>query len=151
MTASDQIQKQVLLRVSPARVWQALSNAEEFGRWFGVRFTGPFATGTIARGRVTHPGYDHITLELQIERMEPERLIAWRWHPNNIDSAYDYSVEPTTLVVFELQPVPEGTLLTVTESGFDSIPLARRAEAYRGNEAGWDGQMQAIAAHVEHA
>ncbi|HMD50711.1 MAG TPA: SRPBCC family protein, partial [Bryobacteraceae bacterium] len=137
-----------LLRAPRARVWLALADAEQFSSWFGVKLKGPFAPGARLRGQVTHPGYEHVPFEITIERMEPEKLLSWHWHPHAIDPKLDYSAEPTTLVVFELADAPEGTLLTVVESGFDGIPLARRLEAYRGNDNGWATQMKAIEKYV---
>jgi uncharacterized protein YndB with AHSA1/START domain len=148
---SDQIEKRILLRAPRARVWQALADAKAFGQWFGIKFEGSFAPGARVQGRITHPDYEHIPFEITIEQMEPERLFSWRWHPHAIDLKLDYSVEPTTLVVFELKEVAEGTLLTVIESGFEGIPLARRLEAYRGNEQGWAAQVQAIERYVSQA
>ena len=148
---TDRIEKQIMLRAPRSRVWRALADAGEFGRWFGVELAGPIAPGARLRGRVTYPGYEHVPFEITIERVEPERLLSWRWHPNNVDPDVDYSAEPTTLVVFELDDVDGATQLTVVESGFDGIPLARRAEAYRGNEEGWTGQMLAIERHVAGA
>ena len=147
--STDRIEKRVLLRAPRTRVWRALADATAFGEWFGVKLAGPFTPGARVRGQVTHKGYEHLTFEITIERIEPERLIAWRWHPNAIDPNLDYSSEPTTLVVFELEEAPDGTLLTVVESGFEGIPLARRAEAYRGNEQGWTVQMKAIERYLE--
>lgn len=149
--STDRIEKRVLLRAPRARVWRALANAEAFGEWFGVKLAGSFAPGARVRGQVTHKGYEHVPFEITIERMEPERLFSWRWHPYAVDPKADYSTEPTTLVVFELEEVADGTLLTVVESGFDRIPLARRAEAYRGNEQGWAEQMKAIERYVSQA
>jgi uncharacterized protein YndB with AHSA1/START domain len=147
-TNTDRIEKKVLLRAPRARVWRALVEAGEFGRWFGVEVAGDFVPGALVRGRVTHPGYEHLTFEITIDRVEPQRLFSWRWHPHAIDPKVDYSPEPTTLVVFELEEAAGGTLLTVVESGFDRVPLARRAEAYRGNEGGWAAQVENIARHV---
>lgn len=145
----DRIEKRIVLRAPRARVWRALSNAEEFGRWFGADLTGAtFAPGKTARGRITYPGYEHLTMEVVVERMEEGRLMSWRWHPGAVDAGTDYSQEPMTLVVFELQDVPEGTLLTVVESGFDRIPAARRGEAFRMNDGGWEEQMKNIERHV---
>lgn len=147
--STDRIEKRIVLRAPRARVWRALSNAEEFGAWFGVDLRGvAFAPGVTVRGKITIPGYEHLTLEMTIERLEPERLLSYRWHPYAVDPAVDYSQEPTTLVVFELDDAPEGTLLTVVESGFDRIPLARRAEAWRMNDRGWAAQLRNIEAHV---
>src|SRR4051812_7972125 len=125
----DRIEKAVVIKAPRSRVWRALSSAEEFGTWFRVDLRGKrFAAGERVRGQMTWPGYEHVTWDVLIERVEPERLLAFRWHPYAIDPQVDYSHEPTTLVVFELHDVPEGTRLTVVESGFDRIPLARRAE-----------------------
>jgi uncharacterized protein YndB with AHSA1/START domain len=148
MTMTDTIKKQVVLRAKPARVWRALSNAHEFGTWFGAEFHDDFVPGKTARGKVVYQGKD-IPITFQIERMEPERLLAFRWHPYAVDPAIDYSREPTTLVELALAATPEGTLLTVTESGFDQIPLARRAKAFEMNDGGWAAQMQNIARHVD--
>jgi uncharacterized protein YndB with AHSA1/START domain len=149
--STDRIEKRVLLHAPRARVWRALADAEAFGEWFGVKLQGPFAAGVRLRGVITHPGYEHVPFEITVERVEPERLISWRWHPNAIDPEIDYSSEPTTLVVFELEESAEGTLLTVVESGFDGIPLTRRLEAYRGNDQGWAAQMKAIERYVSPA
>ena len=146
---TDRIEKRIILRAPRDRVWRALSDAEEFGSWFGVDLTGvSFAPGATVRGRITHPGYEHLTMEIVIDRVEPERLFSYRWHPYSVDPKQDYSKEPMTLVVFELQDVAEGTLLTVVESGFDRIPLRRRAEAFRMNDQGWTAQMKNIDGHV---
>jgi uncharacterized protein YndB with AHSA1/START domain len=147
----DRIEKHILLRAPRARVWQALADAKAFAQWFGIKLEGSFAPGAQLQGQVTHPGYEHVLFEITIEQMDPERLFSWRWHPHAIDPKIDYSVEPTTLVVFELKEVAEGTLLTVIESGFEGIPLARRLEAYRGNEQGWAAQVQAIERYVSQA
>lgn len=148
-TSTDRIERKVLLKASRARVWRALSNAEEFGGWFGVNFKGKtFVAGKPVQGKVTYPGYEHVVMEVFIERVEPERLLSWRWHPAAIDPAVDYSQEPTTLVVFELEETDGGILLTVVESGLDKIPPARRATVFRLNTSGWDEQMRNIEKHV---
>jgi uncharacterized protein YndB with AHSA1/START domain len=149
--STDRIEKTVLLPAARASVWRALSNADAFGEWFGVRVTGPFAPGARIRGKVTHPGYENYPFEITIERVDPEHLLSWRWHPNAVDPKVDYSAEPTTLVVFEIQDAPGGTQLRVVESGFDAIPASRRLEAYRGNEKGWAMQMEAIDRYLAKA
>src|SRR5437773_1944548 len=148
LSETDRIERQILLRVPRSRVWRALTDPVEFGTWFGVKVGGTFAPGARVRGQITHKGYEHVTWDITIERMEPERLFSWRWHPYAVEPGVDYSDETPTLVVFELQDVPEGTRLTVVESGFDQVPLARRAQAYRMNEQGWTHQVQAIARYV---
>ncbi len=147
-TTTDRIEKHVLLRAPRARVWRALSDSKEFGTWFGAVFEQPFAPGARVAGRITIPGYEHLRLEVTIERMEPQRLFSYRWHPDATDPAADYSGEPTTLVEFTLEDAPGGTRLTVTESGFDRIPLARRAAALRSNDQGWAQQMRSITEHL---
>lgn len=145
---TDRIEKQVELRAPRARVWRALTNAEEFGTWFGVKLLSPFAEGATVRGQITHPQYTHVTMEVQVERIEPERYFAYRWHPYAVDAKTDYSREPTTLVEFTLEDRGDSTALTIVESGFDRIPLARRAEAFRMNEGGWTEQARNIERYV---
>jgi uncharacterized protein YndB with AHSA1/START domain len=151
MTSStDRIERQIILKASPARVWQAIANAEEFGNWFGVALKGQvFAPGQKTRGQITYPGYEHITFEILVEKVEPESLLSFRWHPYAIQQGVDYSQEEPTLVEFRLKPMDGGTLLNIVESGFDRIPVERRAEAFRMNSGGWDAQLQNIAKHVE--
>ena len=148
MADTDPIEKRVSLRASRARVWRAITAPDEFGAWFGAKFHGPFVEGATVRGNITHPGYEHLTLEIQIERLEAERYFAYRWHPYAIDPAVDYSSEPTTLVEFRLDNADAGTLLTIVESGFNRIPLARRAEAFRMNDQGWTEQARNIERYV---
>jgi uncharacterized protein YndB with AHSA1/START domain len=151
-TTTDRIERKVLIKATRARVWRALSDAAEFGTWFGVNFAGKtFVAGKPVQGKITYPGFEHLTMEVQIERIEPERLLSWRWHPAAVDPAVDYSQEPMTLVVFELQEVEGGVMLSVVESGLDKIPLERRATVMRLNSSGWDEQMENIKKHVAKA
>ncbi len=148
-TSTDRIERKVLLKAPRSRVWQALANAEEFGGWFGVQLKGKsFAAGKRVQGQVTHPGYEHVVFDVWIERVEPERVFSWRWHPAAVEPGVDDSKEPTTLVVFELKDVEGGTLLSVVESGFDQVPPERRLSVFRENNQGWDEQMKNIEKHV---
>jgi len=147
-TSTDRIEKTVTLAAPRARVWQAIADARQFGEWFRVRLDGEFAAGAAIRGHITYPGYEYITMEVVVERMEPERFFSYRWHPYAIDPKVDYSPEPMTLVEFTLEDAPGGTRLTIVESGFDRVPLARRAEAFRMNSDGWSEQMQNIERYV---
>ena len=147
----DRIEKQVRLKAPRARVWRALTDADEFGTWFRVKLNGPFREGQTVRGKILHPGYEHLTLEVLVERIDPEQYFAYRWHPYAVDPAVDYSQEPMTLVEFRLADEAGDTVLTITESGFDRIPLARRAEAFRMNEGGWTQQAKNIERHVANA
>jgi uncharacterized protein YndB with AHSA1/START domain len=151
IVVSDRIEKRLFLRASPSRVWRAISDAREFGTWFEVDLKGPFAPGARVLGNIKTKGYEHLVMEMTVEQMVPERLFSYRWHPYAIDPKVDYSVEPTTLVELHLAPAPGGTELRVVESGFDAIPLGRRAEAFRMNEGGWTEQMKNIERHVARA
>ncbi len=146
--STDRIEKKVVLRAPRSRVWRAIADAEEFGSWFGAKLQGRFTPGARVQGPVTYPGYEHVTMDITVERVEPERLFSFRWHPDAVEPGVDYSGEPTTLVEFHLDEVAGGTQLTVIESGFDRIPLARRAKAFRDNESGWAEQVRNIERHV---
>lgn len=141
---TDRIEKSIVLRAPRAEVWRAITSADEFGAWFGARFTSPFKPAAQVSGRITTPGYDHLAIDITIERMDDQRLFSYRWHPYAIDTAVDYSKEPTTLVEFTLEDVPDGTRLTIVESGFDKIPAERRATAFRMNEGGWTAQVKNV-------
>jgi uncharacterized protein YndB with AHSA1/START domain len=158
----DRIEKTILLKAPLKRVWRALSDSTEFGHWFGMRFDGPFAPGANMRGVIVpttvsaevasaQKPYEGTPFEITIEQMEPERLFSFRWHPGAVDPGIDYSVEPTTLVVFTLEEAPDGVMLTITESGFDQIPLARRAKAFAQNEQGWSMVVTLIQEHLAQA
>lgn len=145
-SSTDQIRKSIILRASRSQVWRALTDPSQFGEWFGTRLEGRFVPGERKRGPVTYPGYEHLTFEVVVDRMEPERLFSWRWQPGGDPDADP--AEPMTLVLFELEEVPEGTRLTVTESGFDQIPVPRRGKAYRENEEGWTGQLENLTRYL---
>lgn len=159
---TDRIEKKVLLRAPRNRVWRALADSTEFGAWFGMKFDGPFAPGASMRAAIVpttvdaevakaQKAHEGIPFEIAIERMEPERLFSFRWHPHAIERGVNYSAEPTTLVSFELEEVADGVMLTVTESGFEQIPLARRAKAFAANEGGWGMMVNVIEQYVRHA
>jgi uncharacterized protein YndB with AHSA1/START domain len=146
--STDRIEKNVELRAPRSRVWRAISNAKEFGTWFRMNVDGEFTEGAKLRGRITHPGYEHVTVDLFVENMEPERYFSYRWHPNALDSSVDYSAEPTTLVEFILEEIEGGTAVTIIESGFDKLPASRRDEAFRSNGNGWTGQIKNLVQYV---
>lgn len=146
---SDRIEKTVILKAPMERVWRAVSDHEEFGRWFRVSLASPFVPGEAVSGHITYPGYEHLTMTAWVETMEAPRLFAFRWHPYAVDPAVDYSREPTTRVEFRLEQVEGGTRVTVTESGFDALPAHRRTEAFMRNEGGWEAQVGNIRRYVE--
>lgn len=141
---TDRIEKSIVLKAPQSRVWAALTDAREFGQWFGCRFEGAFTSGAPITGKITIPNYDHLTMDIVIDRIEPEHYFSYRWHPNACDLDFDYSSEPLTLVEFHLSTVAGGTELRVVETGFDKIPVGRRAEAFKMNEGGWIGQLKNI-------
>ena len=155
MSDTDRIEKKVLLRAPRERVWRAISDARQFGSWFGVEFDGPFVAGATTIGKLVpttvdaevaqrQKQYQGFKFEFAIDRIEPQRLFSFRWHPFAVEPGVDYSKEPATLVTFELQEEAGGTMLTVTESGFDRIPLERRAKAFAANQQGWATQIKMI-------
>jgi len=159
VASTDRIEKRILLRAPRRRVWRALTDTGEFARWFGVNFDAPFTPGTAQRGVIVGTAVDPdvaraqrehagIPFEITVDRIEPERLFSFRWHPFAVEPGVDYSAEPTTLIVFTLDEVADGTLLTVSESGFDQIPLARRARAFTANEQGWSIMVQLVEKHL---
>ncbi len=144
----NRVEKRIELKAPVARVWRALTDYREFGEWFRVKLDGPFVAGETSRGHITHPGYEHVKWEAVVQKMESERLFSFTWHPYAIDPKIDYSKETPTLVEFRLEKTASGTLLTVTESGFDKIPAGRRDEALRKNEGGWAAQMKNVESYV---
>lgn len=152
---TDRIEKKILLRAPRKRVWRALSDSTDFGAWFGMKFDGPFKPGAKMRGVLVptkvnaeigaaQKNYEGMEFEFTIEQMELERVFAFRWHPHAIERGFDYSAEPTTLVVFTLADAPDGVMLTVTESGFEQIPLERRAKAFTANQQGWSAALKLL-------
>ena len=145
---SNVIEKRIELKAPVSRVWRALTDYREFGEWFRVKLDGPFVAGQVSRGHITYPGYEHIQWEAVVQKIEPERLFSFTWHPYAVNSKIDYSKETPTLVEFRLEESKIGTLLLLTESGFDKIPGDRRLEAFRMNDGGWTEQMKNIEKHV---
>ena len=148
-STTDRIEKRVEVKAKRSRVWRALADASEFGAWFGLKVDRPFTPGASVIGQLTIKGYEHVKLEMRIERVEPEGYFSYRWHPAAIDTKVDYSAEPMTLVEFRLEESPGGTTILISESGFDKLPASRRAEAFRMNEGGWASQSKKLAAYVE--
>jgi len=157
--STDRIEKKILLRAPRERVWRALTDSKEFGHWFGVKFDGPFVANTPLHGAIVTTAVDAEVAKHQkphegkpfdivVAQIEPERLFSFRWHPFAIEPGVDYSSEPMTLIEFVLEDAPEGTLLTVSESGFDRIPPARRAQAFQANEGGWTMVVKLVEKHL---
>jgi uncharacterized protein YndB with AHSA1/START domain len=158
----DRIKKQILIRAPHSRVWKALADSKEFGRWFGVEFEDPFLVGKTVSGLIVGTLVDPEVAALQkvhngkrmdlvVEAIEPERRLALRWHPHAVEENLDYSKEPTTLIEFTIEDVAGGVMVTVTESGFDQIPLARRAKAFEANSGGWEIMVKVLDKYATQA
>jgi len=158
-STTDRIETKILLRAPLKRVWRALSDSKEFGTWFGVKFDAPFKPGARITGKIVGTSvdaevakaqkqYEHVAFEITVDRIEPQRLFSFRWHPNATEPGVDYSEEPTTLIEFTLEEVSNGVMLTVTESGFDQIPLARRVKAFTANEQGWGMVLKLVEKYI---
>lgn len=156
---SDRIEKKVVLEATRERVWKAISDAREFGAWFGIEFDGPFKAGQRISGRIRPTKVDAEVAKLQepwdgaacnvlVETVEPMRRFSFRWHPYAVDENKDFNDEPSTLVTFELEELPQGTHLTITESGFDQLPAERRAKAFADNSEGWQMQTMLIGKYL---
>jgi len=143
----NRIEKRIELKAPVSRVWRALTDYREFGEWFRVKLDGPFVAGQISRGQMTYPGYEHVKWQAVVQKMEPERLFSFTWH-HSLDPNADISKEPTTLVEFRLEKIEAGTLVTLTESGFENLPANLRLEALRRNDGGWTEQMKNIESYV---
>lgn len=158
--SSDRIEKEVTLRAPLERVWRAIADADEFGRWFGVRFDGPFVEGESVVGVITPTTVDDDVAAAQqphtgqrdtwhVVAVEPLRRLAFRWHPYGVESGVDHSTEPTTLVEFTLTETDGGVLLRIVESGFDAIPVERRATAFEANNQGWAAQTDLVRKYLD--
>ena len=144
----DRIEKRIELKAPVSRVWRAITDHREFGQWFGVKLEGAFVPGRVTSGQMSNPKYQHIKFEATVKEIKPETLFSFTWHPYAADPKVDYSKETPTLVEFQLEKIPTGTLLVVTESGFDKIPAHRRDEAFRMDDGGWTSQIKNIERHV---
>ena len=150
LNITDRIEKQIQINAPAYRVWNALTDHREFSEWFRVNLESPFAVGKTSRGRITHPGYEHVVMEVVVKAIQPQTYFSFTWHPYAVDPKIDYSKEKPTLVEFRLESNDGGTLLAVTESGFDAVPAIRRDEAFRMNSGGWEAQLKNIKTHAEH-
>jgi len=148
---SDRIHKQIHLKAPRSRVWRALTDYREFSTWFGVDLESPFVVGQVTSGQITNPGYEHVRMEVTVQKLEPEECFSYTWHPYAIEAVVDYSKETPTLVEFTLEDKGAETLLTVTESGFAKLPAHRRDEAFRMDDKGWSAQLKDIDEHVTRA
>lgn len=147
-TDLTKIERSVFIRAPRARVWRAIANVREFAAWFRVKAEGEFLPGATVRMTSLHPGYEHISFSVIVETIEPETRLTWRWHPG---ADQPPAGEPMTSVEFRLADEDGGTRVTVIESGFDRLSLARRAKAYDENTKGWEAQMAALTKYAADA
>lgn len=147
--STDRITKEIMIKAPRTKVWKALTELNQFQQWFGAALDTPFTPGARSRGHVTEKGWEHVQMDIQIERMEPEHTFTYRWLPFAIDPKRDYSKETRTLVEFTLDEVNGGTKVTVVESGFEGVAADRRAEAFKMHEGGWEGQLKNIQKYAE--
>jgi uncharacterized protein YndB with AHSA1/START domain len=157
--STDRFEKDVVLKAPRDRVWNAITDSQKFGAWFGMALDGPFVAGQCITGHIVPTTVDDEVARMQepyrgkpaewtVDRIEPKARFSFRWHPYAIEKGVDYSSEPTTLVMFELSDAPDGTALRVSESGFDALPESRRVAAFKAEEGGWTKQVELIAKYL---
>ena len=152
MHVLDRIERKVLLNASRKHVWDALTDAEQFGSWFGIALKGKtFEAGRTIEAPITYPSYEHVIWKAKIERILPQTLFSFWWHPFAVDAGVDYDKETPTLVEFTIEDHAPGILLRVVESGFNAVPEARRQKAFKMNSRGWDEQMSNIENYLNQA
>lgn len=145
----SRIDRTVDINAPRERVWRALTNDEELAAWFQVRLEGEMRTGGVVWMTSVHPQHAGQRWPVRIvELSEPIRMV-WQWHPGEVDPAVDYSQQPQTTVTFTLEPTAGGTRVSVSETGFDEIALARRAKAYADNSQGWTEVTVWLKTYVE--
>ncbi len=144
----DFIEKSITLNAPLSRVWRAITDSEQFGTWFKVRFGAPLQVSMPVKGQVTYPGYEHLEMQVIHRDLFPGTYFSFTWCPYS-DGAPE-GQDRETLVEFKLRSVGSQTYLTIVESGFMALPDdARRDEAFRMNAQGWDAQAKNIADYVQ--
>jgi len=153
MTVAElfRIDRSIDLAASPERVWRALTTAAELSAWFQVAIEGDIAVGKEVWMTSVHPNHANARFKVRFIDLSSPRRMVWQWHPGEVDPNFDYNTEAETTVTFDLEPTAQGTRLTVSETGFDRISLARRAKVYRDNANGWAEVLVWLQKHVENA
>jgi uncharacterized protein YndB with AHSA1/START domain len=151
----SQVNRSTIIRAPRSKVWKALTELDQFCKWFSVARVDPraqFQPGVTARLISTHEGpCKGFEFAMDVVDIVPETLFAWQWHPGAPIAGEDLSAEPKTRVEFRLEDAEGGTRVTITESGFDALFAHRRASAYQDNEGGWKIQMLALEQYVSGA
>jgi len=144
-SASSTVERSTLVRAPRSRVWQALTSIQEFSKWFCVKDAdGEFTPGARLRMVSTHECGKGEEFFVDVVKMEAPETFSWRWTPGSKQPGEDTSSEPMTLVEFRLKEVEGGTLVTVTESGFDKLSLTRRIRVFEQNDKGWEIQLASL-------
>ena len=153
MTVADlsRIDRTIEIKATPERVWRALTSGAELSAWFQVTIEGEIAPGSEVWMTSAHPQHGGQRFRVRFVEMTPPRRFVWQWHPGAVDPNVDYSREPRTTVTFTLEPSGDGTRLSVAETGFDEISLARRAKVHSDNSQGWTQVLEWLRRHVEAA
>ena len=153
MTVAElsRIDRTIELNAPRERVWRALTNADELSAWFQVKIEGAVAPDIDVWMTSLHPGHAGQRFRVRFTEMTPPERFVWEWHPGEVDPERDYSREPRTTVTFTLEPSARGTRLSVSETGFDEIALARRAKVYKDNSQGWLEVLVWLQTYVEEA
>ena len=138
MSVPDEIRRQIQVQAPRERVWTALTDPAELLRWFPTTACEFDPTpGTPARF-VWDEGGD----EAIVEEVEPAMRLVYRWRPLGSDRPY-------TTVTIELTDADDGTLVTLTERGFSSLPDQVHEQSYEGNDAGWRDELEELRAYLE--
>jgi uncharacterized protein YndB with AHSA1/START domain len=149
ITELSRIDRTIEIKAAPERVWRALTNSKELSAWFQVEIEGEISPDREVWMTSVHTGHAGQRFLVKVVEMTPPRRFVWQWHPGEVDPAIDYSREPRTTVTFTLEPTAVGTRLSVAETGFDEISLARRAKAHADNTQGWSEVLVWLQTYAE--
>jgi uncharacterized protein YndB with AHSA1/START domain len=137
----DTIEREITVKASQKRVYQAISDPKQIVTWFPDEIEGSLAVGE--RPVFSFTAQKHKT-QIFVEAAKPYEYFAYRWVPGRAGIIGDVMKVPNTLVEFRIEETGDGTRVTLKESGFASLPAEVAEESLRDNSGGWNIMMDRL-------
>jgi uncharacterized protein YndB with AHSA1/START domain len=139
------VRRTIRIAAPVEKVWSAVTEPEHICRWFG--HTVLVGDGAGAHGTVAWP--DEPPIPIRVEEVDRPRMISYRWCNDEAAEHVPGELDPehSTVFTFTLEPVGDGTQLTVVEKGFETT--ADPAGNLESHRLGWDEQLDRLVAVLE--
>jgi uncharacterized protein YndB with AHSA1/START domain len=138
------VERSIWIAAPRERAWRAVTEPEQLDQWYATYYRWEIPALQVGTTIKFYNKDDDTDIQLAtIEVVDPPRQFTLRWQPNQQYPA------TTLITTFLLEEENGGTRVTISESGYESLPDDERQQWLDATGAGYTMSMENLKAHLE--